>query len=83
VYARFKATGLQPDSSILGRLFRVVRNYAQLVRAESGRRAAALPGGDKWVPGRRGAAAAAAAAAAGADAERAAEAFMLSLFNPG
>lgn len=43
---RFKASGLEPTSSLLGRLFRVVRNHAQLVRAESSRRMAALRGND-------------------------------------
>jgi hypothetical protein len=46
VYTRLKASGLRPNSSHLGRLFRVVRNHAQLVRAESSRRTAALPGTD-------------------------------------
>jgi hypothetical protein len=46
VYARLRATGVAPDSAILGRLFRVVRNHAQLVRTESSRRKAALPGID-------------------------------------
>jgi len=46
VYARLKASGLKPTSQILGRLFRVVRNHAQLVRTESSRQMAALSGSE-------------------------------------
>ena len=46
VYARMRAAGVAPTAGVFGRLFRAARNYAQRVRAEAGRRAAALPAGD-------------------------------------
>ncbi|KAI8466740.1 MAG: hypothetical protein J3K34DRAFT_53711 [Monoraphidium minutum] len=55
VYARLRAVGIPPDSAILGRLFRAVRNHAQLVRTEASRKMAALPGTN--APARRAAAA--------------------------